>query len=88
MAFEINSKDLEEKGFVFNNQENVIMDYSKKINDKVSLVFAISPLIECFVWCLDEDYEDEKMDGVKVHILPESVDEAIIIAQRMNFIEY
>lgn len=88
MAIEINSKDLEKKGFVFNNQENVIMDYSKKINDRVSLVFSISPLIECFVWCLDEDWEDQQMDGIKIHISPESVNEAILVAQRINFIEY
>lgn len=87
MPFEIDGKDLEEKGFVFNNQENVILDYTKKISDRVRLVFAISPLIECFVWVLDEDYEDENMDGMKVHILPDSVDEAILIAEKINYVE-
>lgn len=87
MTVEIDSKDLEKKGFVFNNQENVIMDYSKKISERVSLVFAISPLIECFVWVLDEDYEDENMDGMKVHISPDSIDEAILIAQKINSVE-
>jgi hypothetical protein len=85
--FEINAKDLEEKGFVFNNEENIIMDYSKKISDRVRLVFSISPLIECFVWVLYEDYEDENMDGMKVHILPASVDEAILVAQKIHYIE-
>lgn len=88
MPFEIDGKDLEKKGFVFNNQENMIMDYSKKINNRVSLVFSISPLIECFVWCLDEDWEDNQFDGTKIHISPESVDEAILVAQRINFVEY
>ncbi|UDQ55019.1 hypothetical protein LJF28_04955 [Chryseobacterium indologenes] len=87
MAFEIDSQELEQKGFVFSNEQNLIMDYSKKINDRVRLVFAISPLIECFVWCLNEDYEDENMDGMKIHILPESIDEAILIAERINYIE-
>lgn len=87
MAFEIDAKDLEEKGFVFNNYENVIMEYTKKISERVRLVFAISPLIECFVWVLDEDFEDENMDGMKVHILPDSIDEAILIAAKINSVE-
>ncbi|WP_312394711.1 hypothetical protein [Chryseobacterium sp.] len=87
MSFELDSQELVKKGFVLNNHSGLIVDFSKKIDERTKLVFAISPLQECFVWVLNDDFEDEDMDGIKVHILPDSVDDAILIAKKISFVE-
>ncbi|ROH98309.1 hypothetical protein EGI16_21770 [Chryseobacterium sp. G0240] len=88
MAFEIDHEELKDKGFVFNNEDNIIVNFKKKINDRNDLVFELSPEPSLYLWCKDEDYEDENMDGVRVYLHPESVDEAILIAEKIVYVDY
>ncbi|MDV3751189.1 hypothetical protein CMU19_07300 [Elizabethkingia anophelis] len=84
----ITKEFLEEKGFVLDSTEGVIVNYVKKINDRVDLVLAISPLEEFFIWVKDEDFEDPNMDGVKVHLDTNDFDLAEKAAQIIVGIEY
>lgn len=79
---------LEEKGFALDSTEGVIVNYVKKINDRIDLVLAISPLEEFFIWVKDEDFEDPNMDGVKVHLDTNDFDLAEKAAQIIVGIEY
>ncbi|MEL7678133.1 hypothetical protein [Elizabethkingia meningoseptica] len=84
----ITKEFLEEKGFALDSTEGVIVNYVKKINDRVDLVLAISPLEEFFIWVKDEDFEDPNMDGVKVHLDTNDFDLAEKAAQIIVGIEY
>lgn len=84
---EITKKFLEERGFVLDNQENIIINYIKQVNDLNDLVITISPLVEFFVWVKHEDFEDPNMDGVKVHINTDDFDLAEKIAQSICGVE-
>ncbi|MCT4190230.1 hypothetical protein ATE49_15095 [Elizabethkingia miricola] len=85
---DITKEFLEEKGFALDSTEGVIVNYVKKINDRVDLVLAISPLEEFFIWVKDEDFEDPNMDGVKVHLDTNDFDLAEKAAQIIVGIEY
>ncbi|AYZ12911.1 hypothetical protein EGY05_13675 [Chryseobacterium arthrosphaerae] len=88
MPFELDHEELENKGFTLNNEENIIVNFKKKINDQTDLVFELSPEPGVFVWCKDEDFQDENMDGVRVYIHPDSVDEAVFIAEKIVCVDY
>ncbi|WP_066435501.1 hypothetical protein [Chryseobacterium sp. CCH4-E10] len=88
MAFELDHEELEKKGFIINNDENIIVNFKKKLNERNDLVFELSPEPGVFVWCKDEDFQDENMDGVRVYIHPNSIDEAIFIAEKIVFVDY
>lgn len=85
---DVTKEFLEEKGFVLENQENVVVNFVKKINDLNDLVLAVSPLQEFFVWVKDEDFEDPNMDGIKVHIDTDDFDLAEKIAQSICGVEF
>lgn len=85
---DITKEFLEEKGFALDSTEGVIVNYVKKINDRVDLVLAISPLEEFFIWVKDENFEDPNMDGVKVHLDTNDFDLAEKAAQIIVGIEY
>lgn len=85
---EITKEFLEKRGFVEDNQENVVINYVKKINDLNDLVVAITPLQEFFVWVKDEDFEDPMMDGTKVHIDTDDFDFAEKIANAICGVEF
>ncbi|PTT24209.1 hypothetical protein DBR28_18595 [Chryseobacterium sp. HMWF028] len=88
MAIELNHEELLKTGFTFNNEEIIIVNYKKKINDQNDLVLELSPEPGVFVWCKDEDFQDENMDGVRVYIRPDSVDEAVFIAEKIVCVDY
>lgn len=85
---DITKEFLEDKGFALDSTEGVIVNYVKKINDRIDLVLAISPLEEFFIWVKDEDFEDPNMDGVKVHLDTNDFDLAEKAAQIIVGIEY
>ncbi|WP_343643975.1 hypothetical protein [Chryseobacterium sp.] len=85
---EITKEFLEEKGFVLDNKENVIINYVKKINEFNDLVVAVSPLQEFFIWVKDQEFEDPDMDGVKIHLDTDDFDLAEKIAQIICGVEF
>lgn len=85
---EITKEFLEEKGFVLDNKENVVINYVKKINEFNDLVVAVSPLQEFFIWVKDQEFEDPDMDGVKVHLDTDDFDLAEKAAQIICGVEF
>jgi hypothetical protein len=85
---EFNKTFLEKRGFVLVNQDNVIINYIKKINEYNDLVVAVSPLPEFFIWVKDEDFEDPDMEGVKVHLDTDDFDFAENMAHAIAGVEY
>ncbi|WP_148043485.1 hypothetical protein [Chryseobacterium sp. G0240] len=85
---EITKEFLEEKGFVLENQENIIINYVKKINEFNDLVLAVSPLQEFFIWVKHEDFQDPDMDGVKVHLDTDNFDLAEKLAEIICGVEF
>lgn len=79
---------LQERGFVLENQENIIVNYVKKINEHNDLVLAVSPLQEFFIWVKEEDFEDPNMDGVKIHLNTDDFDLAEKAAQIICGVEF
>ena len=84
----IDDEFLEKRGFVLENQENIIINYVKKINEHNDLVVAVSPLPEFFIWVKDQDFEDPNMEGVKVHIDTDDFEFAEKIAHAIAGVEY
>ncbi|MEA1848971.1 hypothetical protein U9K52_08625 [Chryseobacterium sp. MHB01] len=84
---EITKEFLESRGFVLDNQENVVINYVKKINERNDLVVAVSPLPGFFVWVKEEDFEDPNMDGVRVHLDTDDFDLAERIASAIAGVE-
>lgn len=74
-------EQLEKLGFKAEKDENTgITDFVNKISDKVHLV--ISPTFEeFFIWIIDEDAEDENMEGTKIVIDTSDVEQAISFCQ-------
>lgn len=85
---ELNKTFLEKRGFTLENQDNLIINYVKKINDYNDLVVAVSPLPEFFIWVKDQDFEDPNMEGVKVHLDTGDFDFAEKIAYAIAGVEY
>lgn len=84
---EITKEFLEERGFILDNQDNVILNYIKKINEYNDIVLTVSPMVEFFIWVKFEDYEDPNMDGYKVHLDTDDFDLAEKIALTISGVE-
>lgn len=80
-------EQLETKGFVFEiDEDKIFSQYVKNIGQEgKKLVFAITPLPECFVWVPEEPGEDYK--GFRVTLDIKDVDTAILVAESIAEVE-
>lgn len=78
---------LEEKGFVFESEENgIFQQYVKNIGeDGKQLICAITPIPEIFVWL--PEFEGDTEDGFRITLDVKDIDTAIIVAESIAEIE-
>ena len=85
---ELTQELLEQRGYVPQNQDNVVLNYVKKINELNDVVIAISPLEELFIWVKDPEFEDPNMDGIKIHVNTDDLEQIEKLAEIIDFVEF
>lgn len=85
---ELTQEKLEQRGYVLQNQDNIILNYVKKVTELNDVVIAISPITELFIWVKDPEFEDPLMDGIKIHVNTDDLEQIEKLAEIIDFIEF